>query len=269
MIPRLHVTADLAIGAEIAADERAQHYLRNVMRRAAGDPVVLFNGRDGEFAAEIARLDKRALTLRITAKRRDQDQVPDLWLCFAPLKKDAVDFLIEKGTELGVAAFQPVVTRRTVASRINLERLGANAIEAAEQTERLSVPEIRPAIGFDAMLESWPRERRMILCAEAGPARPIADVLSELTGPAASVSPANAWAIFCGPEGGFHVSELDRLRDLPFVTPVGLGPRILRADTAALSALAVFQAILGDGKLRPPHPMIPIGAPVGGPDGAK
>ncbi len=269
MIPRLYVTADLAPGAEIAAEERAQHYLRNVMRRSAGDPVVLFNGRDGEFAAEIARLDKRSATLRITARRRAQDGVPDLWLCFAPLKKDAVDFLIEKGTELGVAVFQPVMTRRTITARLNLDRLAANAVEAAEQTERLSVPEIRPAVGFDALLESWPRERRMILCAETGPAQPIADALSGLTGRATSVSPANAWAIFCGPEGGFHVSELDRLRDLPFVTPVGLGPRILRADTAALTALAVFQAILGDGKLRPPHPMIPIGMPSGGPDGVN
>lgn len=256
MIPRLYVTADLDLGIEVTADDRAQHYLRNVMRRAVGDPVVLFNGRDGEFQAEIARLDKRSLTLRVAAKRREQDRVPDLWLCFAPLKKDAVDFLIEKGTELGVSVFQPVVTRRTVAARLNLERLAANAIEAAEQTERLTLPEVRPAIAFDTLLGSWPRERRMILCAEAGPARPIADALSAFT---SGVMQPNAWAVFCGPEGGFDVSELDRLRDLDFVTPVGLGPRILRADTAALTALAVFQAILGDGKLRPPHPMTPIG----------
>ena len=259
MIPRLYVTADLAPGLEIAAEERAQHYLRNVMRRAVGDPVVLFNGRDGEFAAEIAHLDKRVLTLRITAKRRDQDCVPDLWLCFAPLKKDAVDFLIEKGTELGVAAFQPVITRRTVAARLNLDRLAANAVGAAEQTERLSIPEIRPALDFDALLAAWPPNRHLILCAEAGPAQPIGDALSGLTERSVDVSKTNAWAIFCGPEGGFHVSELDRLRDLPFVTPVGLGPRILRADTAAVAALAVFQSILGDGRQRPPHPMLPIG----------
>ncbi|HWA47930.1 MAG TPA: 16S rRNA (uracil(1498)-N(3))-methyltransferase [Dongiaceae bacterium] len=272
MIPRLYVTQDLRVGAEIAAEERAQHYLRNVMRRGVGDPVVLFNGRDGEFAAEIARNDKRHVALKVTAKRREQDRVPDLWLCFAPLKKDAVDFLIEKGTELGVSVFQPVVTRRTVATRLNLERLTANAIEAAEQTERLTLPEIRPAIGFDALLQGWPKDRRMILCAEAGPARPIADAFKAFTGSETSVSPTNAWAIFCGPEGGFHVSELDRLRDLDFVTPVGLGPRILRADTAALTALAVFQAILGDGKLRPPHPMAPIGTPgdsFGDPAGAE
>jgi 16S rRNA (uracil1498-N3)-methyltransferase len=195
--------------------------------------------------------------------RRTQDKVPDLVLCFAPLKKDAVDFLIEKATELGIAAFQPVITRRTVASRINLERLRANAIEAAEQSERLTVPEVRAPVTFEALVSKWEPSRHMILCAETGPAEPIADAFKTLT---AGVSHTNAWAIFCGPEGGFHVSELDRLRTLPFVTPVGLGPRILRADTAALTALSVFQAILGDGTLRPPHPMMPIGT---GADGAE
>jgi 16S rRNA (uracil1498-N3)-methyltransferase len=229
---------------------------------------VLFNGRDGEFAAEIARMDKRQVVLKVTAQRRAQDRVPDLWLCFAPLKKDATDFLIEKGTELGVRVFQPVMTRRTNSGRLNLERLAANAIEAAEQTERLTVPEIRPAVGFDELLRSWPKERHLILCAEAGPAQPIADAFTAFT-QAGRVSTSNAWAIFCGPEGGFHVSELDRLRDLDFVTPVGLGPRILRADTAALTALAVFQAMLGDGRERPPLPMTPLGAPEGGPGGAE
>jgi 16S rRNA (uracil1498-N3)-methyltransferase len=256
MIPRLYVEQPLASGATITADERAHHYLRNVMRRAVGDVLVLFNGRNGEFEAEIAVLDKRKAEIKITRLRRAQDSVPDLVLCFAPLKKDAIDFLIEKGTELGVAAFQPVITRRTVTSRLNLERLRANAIEAAEQTERLSIPDIRAPLNFEALLTGWQPSRHMILCAEAGPALPIADRLTALT---RHVSHTNAWAIFCGPEGGFHVSELDRLRNLPFVTPVGLGPRILRADTAALTALAVFQAILGDGKLRPPDPMMPIG----------
>jgi 16S rRNA (uracil1498-N3)-methyltransferase len=263
MIPRLFIEHPLAAGAVVAADERALHYLRNVMRRAPGDALVLFNGRDGEFEAEIASLDKRKAELKVTRLRRVQDKVPDLVLCFAPLKKDAIDFLVEKATELGVAAFQPVITRRTVASRINLERLRANAIEAAEQTERLTVPEVRAPMTLEALVSKWEPSRHMILCAEAGPAQPIADAFKALT---AGVSHTNAWAIFCGPEGGFHVSELDRLRDLPFVTPVGLGPRILRADTAALTALAVFQAILGDGTLRPPHPMMPIGT---GADGAE
>jgi 16S rRNA (uracil1498-N3)-methyltransferase len=257
MIPRLYIEQSLAAGATIATDERALHYLRNVMRRSPGDPVVLFNGRDGEFEAEIASLDKRKGALEVTRLRRAQDSVPDLVLCFAPLKKDAIDFLVEKATELGVAAFQPVMTRRTAASRLNLERLRANAIEAAEQTERLTIPEVRAPISFDTLVSSWEPARHIILCAEAGPALPIADALKALT---FDVSPPNTWAIFCGPEGGFHVSELDRLRTLPFVTPVGLGPRILRADTAALTAVAVFQAILGDGRLRPPHPMMPLGA---------
>jgi 16S rRNA (uracil1498-N3)-methyltransferase len=263
MIPRLFIEQPLAAGAIVAADERALHYLRNVMRRGPGDALVLFNGRDGEFEAEIAALDKRKTELKVTRRRRAQDSVPDLILCFAPLKKDAIDFLVEKATELGVAAFQPMMTRRTVTSRLNLDRLRANAIEAAEQTERLTIPEVRAPISFDALVSSWEPARHIILCAEAGPTRPIADALKALT---FDVSPPNAWAIFCGPEGGFHVSELDRLRALPFVTPVGLGPRILRADTAALTALSVFQAILGDGTLRPPHPMMPIGT---GADGAE
>jgi 16S rRNA (uracil1498-N3)-methyltransferase len=256
MIPRLFIEQPLAAGAIVAADDRVLHYLRNVMRRGPGDALVLFNGRDGEFEAEIASLDKRKAEIRVTRLRRAQDTVPDIVLCFAPLKKDAIDFLVEKATELGVAAFQPVMTRRTAASRLNLERLQANAVEAAEQSERLTVPNVRTPMSFDALVSSWDPTRHIILCAEAGPALPIADGLKALT---FDVSPPNAWAIFCGPEGGFHVSELDRLRNLPFVTPVGLGPRILRADTAALTALAVFQAILGDGKLRPPHPLMPIG----------
>ena len=259
MIPRLFVREELAAGGTVAADERAHHYLRNVMRRAVGDAVTLFNGRDGEFEAEIAAIDKRGASLFTKKQRRAQNSGPDVWLCFAPLKKDATDFLIEKGTELGVAAFQPVITRRTMASRLNHERLAANAIEAAEQCERLTVPEIKQAVALDTLLAAWDHDRQMILCAEAGPARPIADAFNALT---SRVSPTNRWAIFCGPEGGFHVSELDRLQKLDFATPVGLGPRILRADTAALTALAVFQSILGDGKLRPPHPMTPIGADI-------
>ena len=256
MIPRLFVTVDLRPGAVFAAEERAAHYLKNVMRRAVGDPVILFNGRDGEFAAEIAGVSKRAVEIRVDALRRAQSHVPDLWLCFAPLKKDAVDFLVEKATELGVAAFQPVFTQHTSASRLNRERLEANAIEAAEQTERLTLPVIREAVSLHDLLQGWDPNRHLILCAEAGPALPIGEALSKLK---SDVRQTNAWAILCGPEGGFARSELDLLSKLPFVTPVGLGPRILRADTAALAALAVFQSILGDGAERPPAPLLPIG----------
>lgn len=256
MIPRLYVPVELKPGLAFPAEERAAHYLRNVMRRGIGDPIILFNGRDGEFAAEITEVSKRVVELRVGPQRRAQMGVPDVWLCFAPLKKDAVDFLVEKATELGVAAFQPVITQHTSATRLNLERLAANAIEAAEQTERLTLPEIRQPLSLRDMIAQWDPHRRIILCAEAGPAAPIATALSELQ---PSVSISNAWAIVCGPEGGFARSELDLLSKLPFVTPVGLGPRILRADTAALTALAVFQSILGDGALRPPAPLVPIG----------
>ncbi len=255
MIPRLYVTPGLALDVIIAVDERAAHYLRHVLRRQIGDPVTVFNGRDGEYAAEITALEKRGAQLRLTEKRRPQDAVPDIWLCFAPLKKDAVDFLIEKATELGVAAFRPVFTQHTAATRLNLDRLALNAIEAAEQTERLSLPTIAAPVSLDALLTDWPAERHLLLCAEAGPAVPMTDALHRFT--SAPLKP-NAWAILCGPEGGFARSELDRLSKLPFVTPVGLGPRILRADTAALAALAIFQAVLGDGRQRPPQSTMPI-----------
>lgn len=256
MIPRLYVPVELKPGLVFAAEEHSAHYLKNVMRRSAGDIVILFNGRDGEFSAEIAEVSKRAVALRVGLQRRPQMGVPDLWLCFAPLKKDAVDFLVEKATELGVAAFQPVFTQHTASTRLNLDRLTANAIEAAEQTERLTLPEIHAPISLHDLLRNWQPARHLILCAEAGPAAPIAEALSSLK---SSVNNSNAWAILCGPEGGFARSELDLLSNLPFVTCVGLGPRILRADTAALTALAVFQSILGDGAQRPPAPLPPIG----------
>jgi 16S rRNA (uracil1498-N3)-methyltransferase len=256
MIPRLYVDVELKPGGRFAAAERAAHYLKNVMRRVPGDQVILFNGRDGEFDAVLADVSKKSVEIEVTGLRRAQAGTPDVWLCFAPLKKDAVDFLVEKATELGVAAFQPVFTQHTAATRLNLERLGANAIEAAEQTERLTLPETRTPLSLAELLQGWDPARRIILCAEAGPAHPIGEALSALK---SDVRNTNAWAILCGPEGGFARSELDLLSKLPFVTPVGLGPRILRADTAALAALAVFQSILGDGAQRPPAPLLPIG----------
>lgn len=249
MIPRLHVAPDLRPGARFPADARAAHYLMNVLRRGEGDPLLLFNGRDGEYRGRIAEAAKRRLVLEALEETRPQDRAPDVWLCFAPLKKDAVDFLIEKGTELGAGRFQPVMTAHTAAGRINRERLGAVATEAAEQCGRLSVPEIAEPMSLDALRVGWPEGRHLLLCAESGLAAPIAEAFGKLT---SDVSSANRFAILCGPEGGFQEDELDRLRKLPFVTPVGLGPRILRAETAALAALATFQAVLGDGAERPP-----------------
>jgi 16S rRNA (uracil1498-N3)-methyltransferase len=249
MIPRLYVADDLRQGARFQADERAAHYLLNVLRRGSGDPLLLFNGRDGEYRGRIAEAAKRRLMLEALEQRREQEAEPDLWLYFAPLKKDAVDFLVEKGTELGVARFQPVLTVHTSTNRINQSRLTAVAIEAAEQCERLTVPEVFEPISLEALRTGWTDDRRLLVCAEAGAATPIAEALSNLT---SDVRNPHRFAVLIGPEGGFQDDELDRLKKLHFVTPVGLGPRILRAETAALAALAAFQAILGDGSKRPP-----------------
>src|SRR5690242_7768112 len=247
---RLHVTTDLAPGAAVALDVAPAHYLRNVLRLAPGAMVALFNGRDGEWSAAIDELGKRGASLRCLAQTRPQLPEPDLWLLFAPIKRLRIDYLVEKATELGVAELQPVFTRRTVATRLNHARLVAHAVEAAEQTERLSIPVLREPRGLADCLAAWPAGRRLLLCAEAGPPRPIAEALSRLGGAPAE---GRAGAVLVGPEGGFTAAELDDLGKLPFVTPVGLGPRILRADTAALAALACWQAILGDG--RDPTPL--------------
>ncbi len=249
MIPRLYLPDDLREGALIAVALGQAHHLANVLRREIGDELLVFNGRDGEFSGRIASRAKREIAIRLDARVREQTQSPDLWLCFAPLKKNAIDFLIEKGTELGATRFQPVTTARTNTDRVNIDRLRQNAIEAAEQCELLAVPEMAPIVPLDRLIGEWPRDRRLLCCAEQGPAAPIADVLAGFT---RVVSPPHGWAILCGPEGGFEEAELDRLANLPFVSLVGLGPRILRADTAALMALAVFQSILGDGRARPP-----------------
>jgi 16S rRNA (uracil1498-N3)-methyltransferase len=230
--------------------EPALHHVAHVLRRGVGDDLLVFNGRDGEFRAEIATLTRKDATLRIGARIRQQSSPRDLTLCFAPLKKDATDFVIEKGTELGVSRFQPVTTRLCVATRVNAERLRQNAILAAQQSERLSVPEFAPVLSLERMLADWPGECLLLVCAERGKAEPIGDVLATFT---RIVTPPNRWAILCGPEGGFDAGELDRIAELPFARLVGLGPRVLRADTAALAALAVFQMILGDGALRPPE----------------
>jgi 16S rRNA (uracil1498-N3)-methyltransferase len=235
---RLYVSGELAAGVAITLQEAQAHYLKNVLRLEPGAAVALFNGRDGEWAARIDGFAKRTGTLTLLERRRPQAPDPDLWLLFAPLKRARVDFLVEKATELGVSRLCPVVTRRTIAERINLDRLRAHAIEAAEQTERLSVPVLTEPEPLDRVVAGWPAGRRLLLCDESGSAPPIAAVLQE--------SRAEAWAVLVGPEGGFAETELDALRKLSFVSPVGLGPRVLRADTAAVAALAVLQALAGD-----------------------
>ncbi len=246
---RLHVEEHLAEGVAVGLDHGRAHFLRSVLRLAKGARVALFNGRDGEWLARLEGLGKGWASLAVERRLREQDETPDLWLAFAPIKRARIDFLAEKATELGVARLLPVFTRHTAVGRVNVERLAANAREAAEQCRRLSVPEVAEPRELFALLSDWPAERRLLLCSEAGEARPIAEVLAELAESGAAAGPA---AVMTGPEGGFAPDELDALTKLPFVTPVGLGPRILRADTAALAALACWQAVLGDGRRRPP-----------------
>jgi len=237
---RLFVEDDLMSGDDVILTRDQSHYLQKVMRRAVGDRVALINGRDGEFWAELTDLRRGAAQVSLGEKFRDQSPEPDLWLVFAPIKKTAVDFITTKATELGVSRIVPVITARTNTERVNTRRLRANAIEAAEQSERLSVPEIEEPVRFPTFLERWPNIRRLLVGDETGAGRPIVEVVGEL---AENPQPL---AVMTGPEGGFAPDELDQLRDVPFVMPVGLGPRVLRADTAALAALAVVQAAAGD-----------------------
>lgn len=240
--PRLFVDAALTAGGETALSANQAHYLRHVLRRGEGDAVHLFNGRDGEWRGRIAALGKSRAAVSVESRLRVQVDEPDLWLLFAPIKRAPIDLMAEKATELGVSALLPVLTRRTVVARVNGERLRAIAVEAAEQCERLSVPEVRAARPLAQVLDAWPEGRRLLLCDETGQGCPIAQALSGLDG-AARKAP---WAILVGPEGGFDPAELDAIKKRTIVTPVTLGRRVLRAETAAMAALACWQAVIGD-----------------------
>jgi len=226
---RLYVTAPLSAGTGVETTAQQAHYLGTVMRRRPGDPLALFNGRDGEWLAHIDAV--RRDRARLVADRRLREQVPepDLWLAFALLKRNATDLVVQKATELGVAAIRPVITARTNATRVNLARLAAIAIEAAEQSERLTVPDLHQPLPLPALLTSWPAGRRLVVAVE----RAHAPQIAPLIGPA---------ALLVGPEGGFDPVELETLRAPPFVTACSLGPRILRADTACIAGLALLQA---------------------------
>ncbi len=235
---RLHVTADLGAGAEIALGRDQAHYLFGVMRLGQGDALLVFNGRDGEWEAEVAGAGKRAGTLVCRAQTRAQETPPDLWLLFAPLKKARTDFIAEKAAELGCRRVLPVFTRFTNSERVNVDRLQAHAVEAAEQCGLLTVPEIAEPAPLAKVLDDWDSSRRLLFCDERRNAPPAVEALA--------VAPDGPWAVLIGPEGGFAPEEVERLRGLPFVTPVSLGPRVLRADTAAVAALSLWQAAKGD-----------------------
>jgi 16S rRNA (uracil1498-N3)-methyltransferase len=238
--PRLYISAHLASGGEIALEPGQAHYLRSVLRRGPGTPVAVFNREDGEWLCRIAEIGKGGVRLTVEHRVREPEAEPeaDLWLLFAPIKRGRIDWLVEKATELGVSALVPVWTARSQVERLNLDRLRAHAIEAAEQSERLSVPELRPPETLERIIAGWRSARRLIICDESGRGEPIADAAARLMrGPT---------ALLIGPEGGFDDAELDAIGKLSFVTRVGLGPRVLRAETAAVAALAVVQAIAGD-----------------------
>jgi 16S rRNA (uracil1498-N3)-methyltransferase len=245
---RLYVNAPLSASAAVEIDADRAHYLRDVLRLKSGAPLRLFNGRDGEWRAALGKLTKSGGRLTLETKTRAQDSMPDLWLVFAATKRASVDLVAEKATELGVARLQPIVTQNTHVDRVNTDRLQAIAIEAAEQCERLTVPEVHEPLTFARLLADWPKARRVLACVEAGSAQPIAAVLSTY----ATDTGSSPWAILTGPEGGWDPAELDAIGKNPTFIPVGLGPRILRAETAALAAIACWQAILGDKNQRPP-----------------
>ncbi len=236
--PRLFVEAELGPGTEVVCAPGQANYLLNVMRLQAGAPVRVFNARNGEWLAEIAVAKRGECTLEARERLRVQDTPPDIEYLFAPLKKARLDYMVQKATEMGVAALRPVMTAYTVAERVKLERMRANAIEAAEQCNILWVPEIAKPQPLRGLLDDWPMERRLIFCDEAAPvASPIAALSSVQHGPL---------AVLVGPEGGFSADERAILRKAEFTVPISLGPRVMRADTAAVAALALVNAVLGD-----------------------
>lgn len=235
-IPRIACDALLAEGAEIEASPAQAHYLGAVMRRAAGDPLHLFNARDGEFEATIAAIRKDRARFAVGARLRAPVAVPDIRLLMAAVKRDAMEWTIEKATELGVASIQPVFTRRSVADRVNTDRLALIAREAAEQCERLDIPRVHPAAPLHAVLDAW--DGAPLLVAAERMERP------PLIARASGLRPPLGWLV--GPEGGFERAELDDLARRLFVAEVALGPRILRAETAAVAGLALLQAAAGD-----------------------
>ena len=226
--PRLYVDMPLSLGAILTLPVPQSHYLAQVMRRQPGAMVRLFNGHSGEWAGQLVSVARKAVVVSIAAQSGPQEVVQDLWLCAAPLKKGRIDWVAEKACELGVARFVPVVTQRTIVDKLNSDRLRAHMVEAAEQCGRTALP---------ALLRDWPAERVLLFADEAG---------GETMAAACARAPAPA-AVLIGPEGGFTGAERAAIRAVPGAIAVSLGPRILRADTAAAVAVGVWQVLMGDG----------------------
>jgi 16S rRNA (uracil1498-N3)-methyltransferase len=241
--PRLYVDAALAIGATVALDKSQANYLGNVLRLTAGDPVLIFNGRDGEWRARLAGAGKRRLALAVEAVTRTQTRALDLHYLFAPLKHARLDYMAQKAVEMGASRLQPVITRHAQAARVNLERLRANAIEAAEQCGILTLPEIATPLAFDRMLAARDPARLLVFCDEDAK---VNDPVAALVGARPAGGTVPPLAVLIGPEGGFAEDERAALLAQPHIVRLALGPRILRADTAAVAALALVGAVLGD-----------------------
>jgi 16S rRNA (uracil1498-N3)-methyltransferase len=235
---RLFISERLSGGAEPTLSREASHYLTSVLRMSAGDGLLVFNGQDGEWFAKIAKADKKSVTLALQTQTRQQSSLPDIDYLFAPLKHARLDYVVQKAVEMGAGRIRPVITRHTQSTRVNLERMQANIIEAAEQCGILSVPELCEEAKLADVLGAWDPARRLILCDERADAKDPINVLKEL--------PKGPLAILIGPEGGFSTDEREILLALPFVIRLSLGPRILRADTAGVAALALVQSVCGD-----------------------
>ena len=253
---RLYVDAAMAAGGDVALDKDQSHYLINVLRMGEGERVLVFNGRDGEWAAEIAEASKKAAVLRVIERTRAHQPLPDIWLLFAPVKRARLDFIAQKATEMGASMIQPVITHRTVVSRVKDQRLQANVIEAAEQCGLVALPEVREAEKLDGLLAHWSKQggagkegtereapRRILFCDEAAAPGDAKATLERLAAEGGRGAP---WALLIGPEGGFDAEERAKLHARKDSVAISLGPRILRADTAAIAALAAVQMVLGD-----------------------
>ncbi|MBL4858788.1 MAG: 16S rRNA (uracil(1498)-N(3))-methyltransferase [Erythrobacter sp.] len=234
--PRLFVDSLLSEGAEVRIEGNQAHYLGKVMRISPGDTVILCDNESGEWAAEVIEAAKRHITLKARQHLREREEVPDFWLCAALLKKDRFDMVLEKATELGVAAIHPIVTRRCVADKLNSERASAIVTEAAEQCARTALPAVAEPRKLDALLRDWPEDRILFFADEEG-GESAADAFCYAEGPA---------ALLTGPEGGFDDEERAAIRAHPNARPISLGPRILRGETAALAGISVWMAEAGD-----------------------
>lgn len=236
---RLFIDAEMSAGARLTLDKDHANYILNVLRLGEGDAFCVFNGRDGEWIARLSGGSRKAPDIVLERQNRAQTPAGDLWYLFAPIKSARLDYMVQKAVEMGASRLMPVITRRTMASRVNLTRMRANTIEAAEQCGVLAVPDVADDAALENVLNSWPERRTLIFCDEDAPVK---DPLAALNG----VLEGAPLAVIIGPEGGFDPAERALLMRLPGIVRLSLGPRIMRADTAAVAALALVQAVRGD-----------------------